>query len=134
MRRLVLGLMAAAALGAALPAAAHEYENPRPVSDWVYGSSYGEFSDDIEHLKDGIRHGLSDGSYDREEARRFYSEVRRIERMAYRFYATGGYSSWERAQIQRRIDNLHAIMHEAHEEGHEQQDDGYYSPYNPYNR
>lgn len=132
MKKLVLGLVAAAALGAAIPAAAHDYEYPRPVSDWDYSASYGEFSDDIDHLKEGVRHGLGDGSYDREDARRFYREIRRIEQMANRYYATGGYSPWERERIQRRIADLHARMHEAHAEGHENQDDGDYSPYNPY--
>src|SRR5205085_10483363 len=118
MKRLVLGLMAAAALGIALPAAAHEESYPQQhgSSDWGSNADprYGEFADDIAHIQEGIQHGVSDGSFDRWEVRRFSRELRNLQRMVWYYNQSGGFNSWERNMIQQRLDRLHETMHEAH--------------------
>jgi hypothetical protein len=142
MKKLILGLAAAAAMGAAAPAVAQDYGygqgygqgynwgyGSRSGNDWYGGSRYGEFADDIAHVRQGIRHGLSDGSYDRWEAMRFSRELRGIENLVWRYNSDGRFNPWERAMIQRRLERLHEIMHEAHDEGHDRQDRGYDDDY-----
>ncbi len=135
MKNLILGLVAAAALGTAVPAAAHEgdYYGQRPNNDWGYSPGLGQFSDDVAHLREGIQHGLADGSYSRWEARRFSWEVSRLERQIRYYNAEGGFNPWERSMIQRQLDRIHDIMHQAHDQGHERRDGGY-DGYNRYNR
>ena len=126
MKTLILSLVAAAALGVALPAAAHEDDYQRPSSDWNYNSAFGGFSDDVAHIQEGIQHGLSDGSYTRWQAMRFSRELRSIERQIVGYNESDGdINPWERSMIQRRLDRLHSIMHVVHDEGHEQQYQGY---------
>ncbi|HEX7759438.1 MAG TPA: hypothetical protein VF459_08050 [Caulobacteraceae bacterium] len=127
MKSLILGLAVAATLGAAAPALAHDEDGQRATSDWNYNSGDGEFADDLAHIREGIQHGLSDGSFSRWEAARFNRELGSIERQISGYdESDGAFSPWERGMIQRRIDRLHSIMHVAHDQSHDRNRYGNY--------
>lgn len=124
MKMIILGLAAAAALAAAGPAAAQYASDYRPQGGWDRDwSRYGEFSDDVAHARQGIRHGMSDGSFTRWEAGQFWNDLRNIERLIWTFRGDGRLSGWERRRLEQRFDRLHEAMHEAHDEGHDDEQD-----------
>lgn len=124
MKTIILGLAAAAALAAAQPAAAqYNYDSPRDSASDRGWSRYGEFSDEVAHVRQGIRHGLNDGSFARWEASQFWSDLRSIERLIWTFRSDGRISGWERRTVEQRFDRLHDAMHDAHDEGHEREDE-----------
>ena len=104
-------------------------------SDWNRPGSYGMFEQQYRHVMDGIRHGVSDGSYTRWQANAFYRELESIRRDAYR---SQRYGSYRDNYIQARMARLHQQMHVIHERGHERNDaygygyGGYQSGYGGY--
>ena len=114
MKKLLLGLMAASTLAMAAPALAHEGDDG---SDEVFAtSSYNDFTPMYQHIWQGIQHGLSDRSYTRWRARRFYRELQSIRTRAWYEQRSGQYDPED---INARLQNLHESMHIAHAQGHE---------------
>ena len=146
MKRIVTALLASCALAAAIPATASAHDEQDGYygnrdygnrggnygNDWNndrggYGG-YDYFRAEFQHLTDGVRHGLSDGSYSRGEARQFYWAINSLrQRLDYYRYSRGYLSGSEARDIQRRIQRLHRDMHEAHANGHAERDYGYYN-------
>jgi len=116
MKAFLIGIAAAAAIVTALPAVAHDHDD----GDRWRVNSYNELVSMDQHIREGIRHGLSDGSYSRSEARYFYRQLKNIEYRARWQEARGDFDEDE---ISDQLQNLHDRMHRAHEEGHERQDD-----------
>jgi hypothetical protein len=97
-------------------------------SDWNYsGGRHALFNRAYRHTIEGIRHGLSDGSYSRWEANRFYRELESIRYDAMRSMRYGNYNH---RYIQARMDRLHQRMHFRHDRNHERYDD--YGSYGRY--
>ncbi len=130
MKRILMTLAAVATLAGASQAMAHpddqdegSYQNG---SDWSNrGSGYNAFEAQYAHDIDGIRHGVSDGSFSRYQASVYFRELQDIRRVAYYSQTRGGYDN---GYIQRRLEVLHARMHQAHDRGHDRQD-RYYGGY-----
>ncbi len=124
MRKLIVAIMASSALAMAIPVVAQAHnENEAAASadeDWNNGGgTYANFDQEYHHIWDGIQHGLSDGSYTRREAYRFYREMRYIHARADWQERSGNYDPED---IQARLESLHERMHIAHERGHERLD------------
>ena len=121
MKITLTALLAAAALGAlAAPALAHEPEG-RDYAQYFGG--YPTFDGLYQHEFAGIQHGLRDGAYSRREAGYFFRQLDDIRRREADYRARDGVlNPWEGRDIQARLERLHDVMHEAHEEGHERQD------------
>jgi hypothetical protein len=132
MRKLISALLATLAVGAfAAPAMAHDDDEARYGQ---YFGGYQSFDALYQHDYAGIRHGVSDGAYSPQEARQFLWELRQIRQRESYYRSRDGYlSPPEGRDIQVRLQRLHDIMHEAHEEGHETQDDDWngYGGYSP---
>ena len=101
------------------------------VSDWDYDDGrYALFEREYRHTIDGIRHGLSDGTFSRWQADRFYRELEGIRYDAMRSMRYGNYQD---RFIQARMARLHARMHFKHERNHERYDGyGSYGNYGEY--
>lgn len=125
MKRIVIALLAASALGAAAPAFAHDGDRPDGYTDWDDGGGYGRLAEMVQHDYEGVQHGVSDGAYTRWEAAGFSRELADIRRQADYFRDRDGLRPWERQIIERRLDSLHQRMHIAHDDGHEPQTFGY---------
>ena len=99
------------------------------------GDTYSEFQEEYEHILQGIRHGLGDGSFSRYEASQFYRELQSIRASAY--YAQRGWDD-RGDYIQARLERLHERMHNAHERRHDDDENsdwnGGSGGYNPYRR
>ena len=122
MKTFAIGLMAAMALGTALPAAAHDHDDRGNRSDWNDNASDGPFAEDVAHTREGIDHGLRDGTYSRWDAQRYGRELRDIEyQIADSRGGYGGFEPWERQRIAQRLQRLHQIMHIVHDERHDRQ-------------
>jgi hypothetical protein len=132
MRKLISALLATLAAGAlAAPAMAHDDDETRYGQ---YFGGYQSFDALYQHDFAGIRHGMSDGSYAPQEARQFLWELRQIRQRESYYRSRDGYlSPPEGRDIQMRLQRLHDVMHEAHEEGHAAQDDDWngYGGYDP---
>ena len=83
------------------------------------GATYADFSQEYQHIWQGIQHGLSDGSYSRREAQGFYRAMQQIRARANWMERSGRYDPED---TQARLERLHENMHLAHERGHERQD------------
>jgi len=107
MKKLILGALAAATLGAAaLPAFA---QGPRP-SDWIPLS---QRQDNIEHRIDD---GMRSGQLTRREARSLRGEFNGLLRLEAR-YQRDGLNFRERSDLQRRYDALSArVRFEKHDD------------------
>lgn len=128
MKKLFGALLAAAAIGAfASPVLAHENHdddndnNDRGGYSQYYGG-YQNFDALYRHDWQGIQHGLSDGSYDQQEARYFVQQLRSIRQREAYYRSRDGMSPQEGRDIKLRLERLHQVMHEAHEDSHAQQD------------
>jgi len=121
MKTTLTALLAAVALGAiAAPALAHE---PEEREYGQYFGGYQSFDALYQHEYAGIQHALRDGSYSRREAGYFLRQLDNIRRREAYYRSRDGYlNPWEGRDIQARLERLHDVMHEAHEEGHERQD------------
>lgn len=144
MKGLLMTLAAAAALATASQAFAHPDDDDQDSgysqrggygqgNDWQDQSGgYDYFQQQYQHDIQGIRHGLSDGSLSRYQASVYYQELQNIQRAAWISQQRGGYDD---RYIQRRLELLHARMHQAHEGGHERQRyDSYYDQGDYYRR
>ena len=139
MKKLMGALLAAAAIGAvASPAFAHpdDEDNDNAGYSQYYGG-YQTFDALYQHELEGIQHSVGDGAYSRREARYFISQLRGIRQRESYYRSQDGYLSPREGQdIKARLDRLHEVMHQAHEQGHAQQDDwnnsnrGNYGGYN----
>lgn len=106
MKKLIFGLLAAAALGAAVPASA---QGPRP-SDW---QPLGQRQDNIERR---IDQGMRSGELTRREGRQLHREFNYLLRLETR-YRRDGLDFRERADLQRRYDALSArVRFEKHDD------------------
>ncbi len=147
MKRFAIGLLATTVIAVALPAAAQSYgqgHDYRPGSGYNqgYGQGYGNsyqygfgwsngwerggranFNREFDHIYAGIQHGMNDGSYRRSEARQFFREVQNLRRLEAYYRANDGrVGGREAGDLRQRIARLHAIMHAAHQRGHNRQD------------
>jgi len=133
MIKLIGALLAAAAIGAvAGPALAHPDDDGDDLNVASYSQYFGgyqNFDALYQHDCAGIQHGLSDGSYSPREARYFVMQLRNIrQREAYYRARDGWLSPQEGRDIQYRLERLHEVMHQAHDEGHAAQEDWNASP------
>lgn len=124
MRKFLIAIMASSALAMAIPVVAQAHNDEPGVAsaddDWNNGgANYADFDQEYQHIWQGIQHGLSDGSYTRREAYRFYREMRNIRARAYWEERSGNYDPED---TQARLESLHERMHIAHERGHERLD------------
>lgn len=152
MKKLLGALLAAAAIGAvAGPALAHPDDGDENPGYSQYYGGYQNFDALYQHELEGIQHSVGDGAYTRREAQYFLSQLRGIRQRESYYRSQDGYLSPQEGQdIKVRLDRLHEVMHQAHDEGHARQDDwnssnrgygfynGYggnngYSTYNRYN-
>lgn len=136
MKKLFGVLLAAAAIGAfASPVLAHENDDDDDnvnVNRGGYSQYYGgyqNFDALYQHDWQGIQHGLSDGSYSQQEARYFLQQLRSIRQRELYYRNRDGLSPQEGRDIKVRLERLHQVMHEAHEDGHAAQD-GWNGGYN----
>ena len=140
MKTLLIALLAGSTLTAALPSLAQAHDgqnygyNPGSYAgdDWNNGGrGYARFDEEFRHIWQGIQHGLSDGSYSRQQAWRFQRDLRSIQARAEWEQRQGRYDSGD---IQYRLAGLHERMHAIHDRGHDgQRDDGYGQGYDqPY--
>jgi len=120
-RHLIAALAFIGTLGA-LPMAAHADHYDRGYGDWRGPSGYALFERDFRHAREGIRHGLRDGSFSRREVWQFRQELDRIRDLLDFYQNNDGHlSRREIRDIRRRFDRLHNYMHLAHDRGHEEQ-------------
>jgi opacity protein-like surface antigen len=100
-------------------------------SDWNQGRrGYSQFDREYRHTIEGIRHGLSDGTFSPAQANRFYRELQSIRYDAMRSMRYGNYQD---TYIQARMARLHQIMHFQHDRNHERYDGyGNYGNYGDY--
>lgn len=100
-------------------------------TDWNYGRGrYTLFEQEYRHTIEGIRHGLSDGTFSSSQANRFYRELEGIRYDAFRSMRYGNYQD---RYIQARMAQLHQRMHFKHERNHERYDGyGSYGNYGGY--
>ena len=138
MKKLILGLIATAAIGIGLPATANAHpddDDYQQQDDWNNGgNSYAEFDQEYRHIWNGIQHGVNDGSYTPREANYFYRQMQTIRAQA-DWQARRGYYDGE--AIQASLERLHDRMHVSHERGHEGEDwysNGYGNGYGYGNR
>ena len=126
MRKLLLAALATSVLVVAMPAFAHGDDGD---DDWS-AESYGDFSQQYQHIWDGIQHGLSDGSYTPRQARYYLQELRSVQARAIWENQRGGYDPYE---INARLESLRGRMHIAHQRGHDRLNGvgpyGYYGGY-----
>lgn len=127
MSRFLGVLLVSAALVGVVPqtASAHERGHQGQYSDWEDRDTdaYERFYEELEHLDEGIEHGLRDGSIDRRDARQFDRAIGSVQQQLASYYHRQGYlTRWQVQDIQRRIEELHAIIHEVHDDGHDAQD------------
>jgi hypothetical protein len=67
-------------------------------------------------LEQRIDQGIRSGQLNRHEAMRLRHEMRQLARLEYRYRRTGGLSGWERADLDRRFDQLSAqVRFEKHD-------------------
>ena len=118
MKRLIVALLATSAMALAAPALAHPEDHAvAPAEQWNNGgASYADFNLEYQHIWDGIQHGLSDGSYTRSQADRFFGAMQAIRARADQMQREG---RWDPRITQAQLVQLHSTMHEAHEVGHE---------------
>lgn len=101
MNKLLMVIAAGAALGTAAMASAQysgQYRYPGQYGggysengDWNQNRSYADFDREYRHTIDGIRHGLSDGTFSPSRANDFYRELQSIRRAAYSSQQYGNY-------------------------------------------
>ena len=118
MKRLIIALFATSAMGFALPALAHpeHAEDAGVQQSWNNGGdTYAEFDQEYQHIWDGIQHSLSDGSYTQDQAQSYFRAMQDIRGRADDMQRDGRYNPGD---IQARLERLHAVMHQAHTEGH----------------
>ena len=127
MKKLILALVATTAITVGLPAVANAHPDEDAgwqQDDWNNGGdSYAEFDQEYRHIWNGIRHGVSDGSYTPREANYFYRQMQIIRARA-DWQARSGY--YDGGQIQASLEQLHDRMHYAHERGHDREQQYYY--------
>ena len=94
MKRVLIPVLAAVSLAAAIPAVAS-------AAPW---QSVNQRQYNLDHR---IDQGVRNGSLTRMEAARLRNEFRALNRLEARYRVTGGgLSGWERADLDRRFDNL----------------------------
>lgn len=125
MRKFLFLAAAYATLAIAAPVSAHENEREHEQPSYSFDRSGGEIRQEFDHLEQGIRHGLDDGSLNHWQARGFQQQIWQLRRLeSYERYQNGGYlSEWQTRDLNSRLSRLHEVMHFEHEEGHERQND-----------
>ena len=133
MKRLFAAVAATALLAVAGAASAHDEAGAGYGQDSQYnygydpqeeawnngGDTFDEFQQEYDHITQGIQHGLSDGSYTRSQAFRYYRSLQNIRRAVSYNEQNGNYDSgW----AQDRLERLHETMHRDHIRGHERLD------------
>ena len=123
MKRLMIALLATSTLGFAVPAFAHpEDAHGTPAADEQWnngGATYADFNQEYQHIWDNIQHGLSDGSYSRPQAQQY---MRAMQDICARADAMQNSGRYDPRDTQARLERLHETMHEAHSDGHADQD------------
>ena len=117
MKRLMVALMATSAMAFAIPAFAHPEDHAVAADEqWNNGgATYGDFNQEYQHIWDGIQHSLSDGSYTRDQAQRYFNAMQQIRARADAMQREG---RWDPRDTQAQLMRLHETMHDAHEAGH----------------
>lgn len=121
MKRVLTALIAVGTLAVAIPAAAQPWQG-RPGA-WM------SIDARQANLERRIDRGLRDGSLTRREADRLRAEFRDIARLEYR-YRSGGLTSWERADLDRRFDRLAMSIRAERRDGQQRYGYGYGYDYN----
>ena len=116
MKRGIVILLAAGVLGSATAASAQAWA---PIRDREA------------RVEMRIERGLNDGSLTRREARRLHEELRQIAFLEDR-YRRDGLSGWERADLNRRFDNLSRRVFAERRDSQNRRYGSGYGPVNPY--
>lgn len=139
MKRLFTALLASTALLAAVPAVASAHDNGygngyyNNGNDWDRDGGYNGFRQEFGHLYQGVQHGLSDGSINRWQARRFFDAIADARQRLEFYRRNDGYlSPWEQRDMQARLQRLHEVLHVVHERDHEREDGYGYDGNNGY--
>lgn len=123
MKKFIIAMLASSALAMAVPVVAQAHDQQDVASSdesWNNGGeTYADFDQEYQHIWQGIQHGLSDGSYTRRDAYRFYRQMRNIRARANWEQQSGNYDP-EATQAQ--LESLHERLHIAHERGHQRLD------------
>jgi hypothetical protein len=123
MKHLLVALLATSTIALGAPAFAHEGpEQAGAAADEQWsngGATYSDFNQEYQHIWDGIQHGLSDGSYTRTQAQQYF---RAMEEIRARAEAMEQGDRYDPRDTQARLEQLHNVMHDAHERGHALQD------------
>ena len=125
MTRFLGVLLVSAALVGVIPQTASAHERGHQGGCWEDRDTdaYERFYEELEHLDEGIEHGLRDGSIDLRDARQFDRAIGSVQQQLASYYRRQGYlTRWQVQDVQRRIEQLHAIIHEVHDDGHDAQD------------
>lgn len=109
MKKLLLGVAAIATMALAAPAFAHDEDDQFTVD------SYSSLVQMDQHIREGIQHGMSDGSLTRREARYFYRQLQDIRYLA---QSEEQNDEFDPDEINARLRILHDRLHEAHDQGH----------------
>ena len=106
---------------------ANQYGGGYQYSDWNNRNrSYASFERQYRHTIEGIRHGLSDGTFSRLRANQFHRELESIRRAA---YLSQQYGNYNHGYIQARMARLHERMHIRHDRAHDRREG--YGGYDP---
>src|SRR5436190_18096135 len=106
MKKLIFTAVAAATLmGGAAVAQSYGYDRGDYRNDHAYASSWVSINDRQARLDRRIDQGIRSGQLTRREAWNLRSQFNGIARLEAR-YRVNGLSSWERADLDRRFDNL----------------------------
>jgi hypothetical protein len=133
MKKLVISLMAACALAAAVPVAAHPYDRGGSSDSrrggWGRGDrddgAYQNYSQELRRLADWAERGYSEGMFNSRSARNFLRESSYLQQLLQSYYSNDRFlDGRERQYLDNRISNLRNLMQSYYDAARSQQGRG----------